>query len=168
MQSFSLVSQGLALFWSGHFDITKGYNLYNHLDAIAYGLELPNLQVVSSREAAELLDRDPDILKRAMAHSWYGKAAYLANKSELAASEFSKASMLFTAAPHTTATVRDRLDAEVWLAKAEVRHGDLDRAASRLALIEPTLYNAPSLDPEIGYFSSLAEIAIESDRLARD
>jgi CHAT domain-containing protein/tetratricopeptide (TPR) repeat protein len=160
-ESFSLATRGLALFWSGQFDITKGYNLYNHLDAIADGLDLPNLQVALCREASVLLDRDPDVLKRAMAHRWYGKAAYLANDAELAESEFSKATALFTSAPQTTATSRDRLDAEVWQAKAEVRRGDLDQAASRLAQIEPALYTAPSLDPEIGYFSSMAEISMQ-------
>lgn len=159
-ESFSLATQGLALFWSGQFDITKGYNLYNHLDAIADGLDLPNFQVALCREASVLLDRDQDVLKRAMAHRWYGKAAYLANNAGLAESEFSKATALFASAPQTTATSRDRLDAEVWQAKAEVRRGDLDQAASRLALIEPALYTAPSLDPEIGYFSSMAEISM--------
>ena len=158
--SFSLATQGLSLFWSGQFDITKGYNLYNHLDAIADGLDLPHFQVALCREASVLLDRDPDVLKRAMAHRWYGKAAYLANDARLAESEFSKATALFASAPPTAATSRDRLDAEVWQAKAEVRRGDLDQAASRLASIEPALYTAPSLDPEIGYFSSMAEISM--------
>ena len=159
-KSFSLACKGLATFWHGHIDVTKGYNLYTDLDAAASGLDQPNLQVALWREATALLDRDLDTLKRAMAHRWYGKAAYLANRPSLAESEFSKANALFAVSPQTAATTRDRLDAEVWQAKAEVLQGDLEQAANRLEQIEPSLYNAPSFDPEIGYYSAAAEIAM--------
>ena len=159
-QSFSLAVEGLALFWSRHIDLTKGYNLYTDLDAAAGDLAEHNLQVTLWREATALLDHDPDTVKRAMAHRWYGMAAYMASNPRLAASEFTKANLLFAASPQTPATVRDHLDAEVWQAKAEVLQGDLELAANRLREIEPSLYNAPSFDPEIGYYSAAAEIAM--------
>jgi CHAT domain-containing protein/tetratricopeptide (TPR) repeat protein len=159
-KSFSLAVEGLALFWSRHIDLTKGYNLYTDLDAAAGDLAEHNLQVTLWREATALLDHDPDTVKRAMAHRWYGMAAYLASNPKLAASEFTKANVLFAASPQTPATIRDHLDAEVWQAKAEVLQGDLEQAASRLQQIEPSLYNAPSFDPEIGYYSAAAEIAM--------
>lgn len=168
-KSFSLAAKGLAIFWIGHVDLTKGYNLYTDLDAAASGLNEPNFQVALWREATALLDRDADILKQAMAHRWYGKAAYLAGRPGLADSEFSKADKLFAASPQTAATTRDRLDAEVWQAKAEVLQGDFERAANRLQRIEPSLYNAPSFDPEIGYYSAAAEIGIRrADPAATD
>jgi CHAT domain-containing protein len=159
-KSFSLAVSGLAIFWPGHVDLTKGYNLYTDLDAAASELNQPNLQVALWREATALLDRDPDILKRAMAHRWYGMAAYLASMPSTAESEFAMADALFAGSPQTAATTRDRLDAEVWQAKAEVLRGDLQQATKRLELIEPILYKAPSFDPEIGYYSAAAEIAM--------
>jgi CHAT domain-containing protein/tetratricopeptide (TPR) repeat protein len=167
--AFWLASEGLRLFWSGDADLMKGYNLYYDLDASAEVLNLPNLQVVIWRQATALIDRHPDVLLRAMAHRWYGKAAYLANMPALAATEFSKASALFAISPQTTATTRDHMDAEVWLAYAEIRKGDIERAAARLQAIRPTLDNAPSFDPEIGFYSAQADIAMQrSDSVASE
>jgi CHAT domain-containing protein/tetratricopeptide (TPR) repeat protein len=161
--SFYLASKGLELFWTGNLDVMKGYNLYTDLDAAADGLRLPNFQVAIWREATALIDRHPNVLLRAMAHRWYGNAAYLASTPALAASEFSKASSLFAASPNTTATTRDRMDAEVWLARSEIRQGDVEQAAVRLESIEPTLNSAPSFDPEIGFYSAQADIGLYRD-----
>ncbi|MGB8012437.1 MAG: CHAT domain-containing protein [Terriglobales bacterium] len=158
--AFSDASEGLKRFWSGQVDIMKGYNFYYDLDAAADQIHLPNLQVILWREATTLIDRHPDILLRAMAHRWYGSAAYVANMPGLAAAEFSKASALFAASPQTPATTRDHMDAEVWLAQVEIRQGDVERAAARLQAVKPILDSAPSFDPEIGYYSALADVAL--------
>jgi CHAT domain-containing protein/tetratricopeptide (TPR) repeat protein len=157
---FSLVSKGLALFWSGRVDLMKGYNLYYDLDTAADNLHLQDFQVVLWREATALIDRHPDVLLRAMAHRWYGNAAYVANMTGLASAEFSKASELFAASPQTVATTRDHMDAEVWLANIEIRQGDVEQAATRLQRVKSILDGAPSFDPEIGYYSAQAEIAM--------
>jgi CHAT domain-containing protein/tetratricopeptide (TPR) repeat protein len=157
---FSLVSKGLALFWSGQVDLMKGYNLYYDLDTAADNLHLPDFQVVLWREATALIDRHPDVLLRAMAHRWYGNAAYLANKTGLASAEFSKASALFASSPQTAATTRDHMDAEVWLANIEIRQGDVEQATTRLQRVKSILDSAPSFDPEVGYYSAQAEIAM--------
>jgi CHAT domain-containing protein/tetratricopeptide (TPR) repeat protein len=159
--SFSLASKGLALFWSSRVDLMKGYNLYTDLDAAADGLRLPNLQVSLWREATGLIDQDPNVLLRAMAHRWYGNAAYLADAPQLAALEFSNASALFAASPQTAATTRDRMDAEVWLAQIEIRQGDVEQATARLRGIQSTLASTPSFEPEIGFYSAQADISMQ-------
>ncbi len=53
-EDFSLASRGLSLFWSGHVDVMKGYNLYYDLDAAADGLRLTKLQVVLWRVNSSL------------------------------------------------------------------------------------------------------------------
>ena len=158
--AFSNVAKGLALFWSGRVDLMKGYNLYYDLDSAADGLRLPNFQVIVWREACALIDRHPDVLLRAMAHRWYGSAAYVADQSTLAAIEFSKASALFAASPKTAATARDHMDAEVWLAQTEIRRGDLNQAAARLQSIKADIDAAPSFDPEIVFYTAQADIAM--------
>jgi CHAT domain-containing protein len=158
--AFSLASRGLKRFWDGQGDLMKGYNLYTDLDAAADGLHLPYLQVAVWHEATALIDQHPDVLLRAMAHRWYGNAAYLAKMPDLAELEFSRASELFAASPKTVATIRDRMDAEIWLAQIEVRQGDIERAAGRLQDIKPTLDSAPSFGPEIGFYSAQAEIGM--------
>jgi len=160
-KGFSLVAEGLARFWSSQIDLMKGYNFYTDLDTAADQLQLANFQVAVWREATTLIDRHPNVLQRAMAHRWYANSAYLANMPDLAASEFSKASQLFAAAPQTTATTRDRMDAEIWLATIETRQGDLRQAAARLEAVQPILAATPGFDPEIGYYSALSDVEMK-------
>ena len=156
--AFSLASEGLRLFWSSEVDVMKGYNLYTDLDTAADDLHLSHLQVALWQQATDVIDHHPDILQRAMAHRWYGNAAYLADMPRLAADEFAKASGLFAAAPQTTATSRDHMDAEIWLAHIESRQGDVERAADRLRHIQPVLDSAPSFAPEIAFYSTQVDI----------
>jgi CHAT domain-containing protein/tetratricopeptide (TPR) repeat protein len=167
--AFANVAKGLTLFWSARIDLMKGYNLYYDLDSAADGLRLPNFQVIVWREACALIDRHQDVLLRAMAHRWYGSAAYVADQPMLAAAEFSKASALFTASPKTAATARDHMDAEVWLAQTEIRQGDLDQAAARLQSIKPEIDRTPSFDPEIVFYTAQADIAMRhSDSISAE
>ena len=159
---FEFASKGLALFWSHPADVMKGYNLYFDLDAAADALHLRDLQVALWQEAIVLIDQHPDVLQRAMAHSWSGKAALSASMPRLAAAEFAAASTLFAASPRTTATARDLMDAEVWLANAELQQGNVEGAEKRLASLKPSLDAAPSFDPEIGYYSAEADIALKT------
>jgi CHAT domain-containing protein/tetratricopeptide (TPR) repeat protein len=167
--AFSLACKGLSLFWNGQADLMKGYNLYTDLDAAADDERLANLQVVLSREATALIDHHPDVLLRAMAHRWYANAAYLADMPGLAASEFGKASALFSASPQTAATTRDHMNAEIWLAQIEIRQSDLKRSAERLQAIKPTLDSAPNFGNEIGFYAAQAEIGMrQADNAATE
>lgn len=159
-QGFALACQGLKAFWSSKVDLMKGYNFYTDMDTAADGLRLPHLQVAIWKEATDLIDLHPDVLQRAMAHRWYANAAYLADVPNLALTEFSKASSLFAAAPQTAATIRDRIDAEIWLAQLETRHGDLEQASNRLQEVQPLLATAPNFVTEIRFHDTLAEIGM--------
>ena len=168
--ALSLSAEGLQRFWSGQGDLMNGYNLYANLDPAAEDLQLTNLQVMLWQQATELIDHHPDILLRAMAHLWYGKAAYRANLPDVAAAQFRQAGTLIKASETSTAykeqchdteaTTRDLMDAEVWLANAEIQKNDLRAAAATLREIKPDLAKAPSFDPEIGYYSAQADIAM--------
>ena len=155
---FSLASKGLDLFWSSQIGLMKGYNLYTDLDTAADVLRLPYLQVDLWNEATSLIDMHPDVVQKAMAHRWYGNAAYLANMPDLAKLEFSKASSLFSSAPPTEATIRDRLDADIWLAGLAIRTNDLPRAAILLNNIQENLQNAPGFAEQIGFYTVSAEL----------
>jgi len=156
--AFSLAIEGLGIFWSNQVDIMKGYNLYTDLDTAADDLKLSNLQVALWQQATALIDQHPDVLQRAMAHRWYGNSAYLAEMPQLAAAEFTKASALFASAPRTSATTRDYIDAEIWLAHIETRQGDLEQASARLEQIQPIVDAIPSFSAEIAFYSTEADI----------
>jgi len=159
-KAFSLASEGLRLFWSAPVQIMEGYNFYTDLDTAADNLRLPNLQVVLWKQATAVIDSSTDILQRAMAHRWYGNSAYLADIPSLAEEEFAKASALFAAAPRTAATTRDRMDAEIWLARIETRRGDVERAVTRLEQARPILDSAPNFVAEVNFYNTQAEINI--------
>jgi CHAT domain-containing protein/tetratricopeptide (TPR) repeat protein len=167
-QGFSLAVQGLGLFWSNHVEAMKGYNFYSHLDAMANQIGLSHFQVPVCLEGTVLLDTGSNLLRRAMAHSFAGKAAYLAHNPKVAVSEFSRARELFSEAPQTPATRRDRLDAEVWLANAEISRGDLRRATDLLEAIKPVLFDAPGLDPEIEYYIAEANLVMRKEAAVSD
>jgi CHAT domain-containing protein/tetratricopeptide (TPR) repeat protein len=165
-RGFLFATEGLKVFWSRPIESTKGYNFYTDLDTAADNLRLPNLQVALWRQATTVIDADPDVLQRAMAHRWYGNSAYLANMTGLAADEFAKASALFAAAPQTAATIRRRMDAEIWLARIEARQGDLEKASIRLQQVQPILEEAPSFETEIGFYSTEAEVCLRRSDFA--
>jgi len=166
---FALALEGLRLFWAGHTERMKGYNLYTDLDTAADSLDLPYFQVAIWDEATELIDSHPDVVQRAMAHRWYANAAYVADMPSLARLEFSKASALFAAAPQTVATVRDHMDAEIWLAELEVRVGDVGNAEARLQAIAPNLANAPNFTGELRYYDALTKLGMRhGDRNATE
>jgi CHAT domain-containing protein/tetratricopeptide (TPR) repeat protein len=159
-KAFQVADRGLRLFWAGHADLMKGYNLYFNLESAAEELRLPSLQVALLHEATGLIDAHPNPLIRAMAHTWYGKAAYLANLPQVASTQFAQATDLLKLSPQTVATQKDEMDAEIYLANAEIRQGDVEQAAKRLNTIKPILEKGPSFDPLIGFYSAQADIAL--------
>jgi CHAT domain-containing protein len=158
---FSLASKGLGIFWSNPVDLMKGYNLYTDLDTAADTLRQTHLQVAIWQQATDLIDLHPDLVQRAMAHRWLANSAYLAKMPSLATEEFSKASALFAAAPPTEATLRGKIDADVWLAELEVRQGDLNLASEALQKIQQSLGEAPGFAAQIGFYSAMAELNLQ-------
>ncbi len=159
---FSVASSGLDVFWSTDVDLMKGYNLYTDIDTAADILRLPYLQVALWEEATTLIDLHPDLVQRAMAHRWFGNSAYLASMVNLAAVEFAKAGALFAAAPPTEATMRGQIDADIWLAGLETRQGEVNRADTRLQRVQRNLERAPSFGPQIGFYTTQAELRLRS------
>lgn len=162
-QGFSLASKGLNVFWSTKIDLMKGYNLYTDLDTGADLMRLPRLQVALWHQAVELIDLHPDLLQRAMAHRWFANSAYLANIPQLASVEFAKASSLFAEASPTEATVRGQMDADVWLAGLKARQGELTSALDLLRQVKSNLDRVPSFGPEIGYYTTLADVKLRTN-----
>lgn len=158
-KSFALASRGLDRFWSDSSDAMKGYNLYTDIDTAADVLRLPYLQVCLWQQATALADLHPDIVQRAMAHRWYGNSAYLADMPEIATREFGTASRLFDSAPRTEATARGEMDADIWLAGLELRHGDLQQAETLLEKVKFNLNQFPAFAPAIGFYNAEAEVA---------
>lgn len=160
-QCFSLASQGLEAFWSSEVDLMKGYNLYTDLIVAANVLRMPYFQVVVLSQATALIDLHPDVLQRAVAHQWFGNSAYLAGMSGVAKREFAAAASLFALAPQTEATLRGRLDAEIWLAGFEVRQGELKEGAARLQKIQESRGQLSGFGPGIRFYTTQADLGLQ-------
>lgn len=163
--AFQLASGGLKTFWfgdgelkTGEGDLMKGYNFYTDLDAASHVLGLSNLQVIISMEATSLIDHHTDVVLRAMAHRWYGNAAYEANMPSLAADEYARASALFAKGPDPTAVNRDRLDADILLAEIQIQQSDLEQAALTLQSVKANLGEKPSFNPEILFYNAQVDL----------
>lgn len=165
---FALASRGLDIFWSSQIGAMKGYNLYTDIDTAADVLHLPFLQVALWRQATSVIETNPDVVQQAMAHRWYANSAYLANLPDLAAQEFAKASVLFRSAPATPATARGQLEADIWLAKLEVRQGDLDNAAASLDRVEDNLERSPSFPSEIDFYTTKADLSVRRGNIGEE
>ncbi len=153
-----LAEEGLATFWNSQVDLMQGYNLYSSLDTAAETMQLRHFQLAVWRDATALIDMHPDILLRAMAHSWYCKAAYSAHDEVTARRELDAASALFASAPKSQSTVRDWVDAEIWLARQEAQEGDYERASARLKQVWPDLKRENGYEPQMNYYSTLARV----------
>jgi CHAT domain-containing protein/cytochrome c-type biogenesis protein CcmH/NrfG len=152
--------EGLAQYWSGIYEPMQGYNLYTDLDTAADLMRRPHLQVAIWRQALTLIDSNEDLLLRAMAHSWMANSAYSADLPKLAEEEYREADRLFAAAPQTHASLNDRMEAEIWLARLMARRGDFDLAITLLSKIQ---LQVPVLSNDyvaINYYSALGEVRL--------
>ncbi len=101
-----------------------------------------------------------------MSHSFAGKAAYLAGDQAVAVLEFSKARDTFLRAPQTPATAQDRVEAEAWIANAEISGGDLRKASSLLESIKPSLSGSAGQDAQIEYYIAKANLGVRDSATA--
>ncbi len=134
---------GLSIESSAHSALMQIYNLYFALHKVAESKSEPYLDVVIWREAAAIGDLTPDVLLRAAAHAYLGKAAAdTANMADLALAELSTASKEFASAPQTKATLIARAEAETRLADVELRKGKVSAAILRLGAVEQQVLNS--------------------------
>ena len=158
-------SAGLGEFWSGTHNPMVGYNLYTDLDTVADMSGQRYLQVAIWKQALPLIDSDPDLLLRAMAHRWMAGAAYSAGIAELAKKEFAEASRLFASAPETDGTRNDRAEAEIWLARLEIQGGQGERAAARLKNVEDSLSSTANNFVAIRFYEAECELELSLNNL---
>ncbi len=156
---------GLAKFWAGNYAPMQGYNLYTNLDTAADMLQQRHLQVAIWQQAIDLIDSESDVLLRAMAHSWMAQAYYTAGLPRAAEREYGQASRLFAAAPQTEATLNDRIQAEVWLARLLSKRGESKDALARLTRLKPYLSAMSNNYVAINFYSSLGEVQLDNHLL---
>ena len=137
--------------------LMQRYNLYFVLHKVAESSKQPYLDVTVWREAVAIGERTRDILLKAAAHSYLGRAAAAANMPDLALSELSIASREFASAPQSQATVTARAEADTREAEVDVGRGNEKAALNRLAVIEPDVTKANDNLLAFLYYRTLGE-----------
>jgi CHAT domain-containing protein len=140
----------------------QAYNLYFSLHQVAESKSQPNLDVAIWREAVAISDSTFDILLRAAAHSYLGKAATAAKMPELALHELSAASKEFASAPPNQASRVARAEAETRLAGVELLTGNGRGALARLMAIQPEVQGASDNLLALLFYRTLGEIKFQS------
>jgi CHAT domain-containing protein/tetratricopeptide (TPR) repeat protein len=161
--AWAIASAGLSRYWSGRYKRMAGYGLYTNLDSVADSLRQPHLQLCIWRQADELIQSDPALLLRAMAHRWTGYAAFSAGMSDLAEKEFAEASRLLEAAPPSDAVRADYADAEIWLARLEGMRGNTREARARLERVGPFVRLEAANYAALHYYVTLGDLEIPAD-----
>jgi len=134
--SWAEAKTGLTQYWSDEAAPMQAYNLYFALHEVAEWNRQPYLDVAIWTQAVATIDSTPDVLLRASAHSYLGKAAIAAEKPDLARNELSVASHVFSTAPESQATRVAHAEAESRLAGVELLQGEAVRAVSRLSKVQ--------------------------------
>lgn len=161
-----LVRTGLEGYWSAHFPVMRGYNLYTNEAEAAEAADQTNLQLAIWREAADTIDSDQDLLLRAVAHSKLANAASAAHRPEIAAVQYAKAAGLYALAPQTGATRGARLYNEIMTAQAEAHEGKFDAAVARLTRAQIEVRQSTDSVLAQVFYSTLGAVQLRSHHAA--
>lgn len=156
-----LVNTGLRLYWESQLPALRAFGLYTGVSSAAESADQPHLQVAVLREAAALIETDPDLLQRAMTHEALAHAATQARQFEIAERNYAEASRLFALAPRTGASRSDVLEIEIQTAQLETREKHFEEAISRLESIQAEIRSLSNTYLGRMFYSTLGELKLK-------
>lgn len=162
--AWKLASTGLERYWSGHFSVMRGYNLYHDLGSEDDGGRQPNLRVAIWREAVALIGSDEDLLLQAWAHSYLAQAATAVHQPQFAEQQYSEAARLFAHAPQSEASRSYSIETEIRIARLEAGLGRFDAAIVRLTSIQDQLRPLSNNYLVQMFYSTLGEVQLRMQR----
>ena len=161
-----LVCSGLDRYWSGQFPPLRGYNLYTELANLAEAPARPHLQMESRREAADLIEADANLLRRAWAHNYIANAATVVRQPEIAEQQYAEAARLFALAPRTEASRNYALETEIRTARAEAGLNHFDAAMVRLTSVQDQIRPLSNNYLLQLFYSTLGEVQLRNRNAA--
>jgi CHAT domain-containing protein/cytochrome c-type biogenesis protein CcmH/NrfG len=155
---------GLVRAWDSANSPMRTYSFDTELDLLADRTGRTRFDEVVLREALQTLGTDPDILMRAMANHRLAQVALAADDPETAGRYFQKAVELFSAAAPTDVTANHRTEAEIGLARVEIRQKQFPAAADRLRQLRPEIDRLSNRYLQIDFFQTLGEAYLRLNR----
>jgi len=157
------VLEGLDIFWSGNYPELRGYSLYDPQISAAEFASQPNLQVAAWKQAIALIDSDPDVLQRGMAHFYLAQAAMDAHLLSTFDREYKEYNRLLALAPKGLAEKSDRSEVELITAKLEARRGDVGKAQERLIALLPVIQESGNTYRASDFYATLGELDLQTN-----
>jgi tetratricopeptide (TPR) repeat protein len=159
---WTMVLESLNAFWAGNYPALRGYNLYTLLSEVASPPAFPHLRVAAWSQGISLIDSDPDLLQRGLAHFYLAQAAMDAHLVPLFDSEYREYNRLLDRAPTGEAEKADRAEAQLQMAKMEVRLGHLDQAHDQLTgWLWDTIQDSGDTYRAADFYATLGELELE-------
>jgi tetratricopeptide (TPR) repeat protein len=155
--AWARTQKALLRYWAGVYPAMRGYNLYYDRYEFASSTRQPHLQMAILRDAVALTESFDDSLLRAMAHVHMANAAVELAEMEVAETEYTQATRLFSASPQIESTQIARLEAETRIAGVEIYQGKTQLAIDRLRQKAPEITQHPTNYLSILYYSTLGE-----------
>ena len=155
--AWARTQKALLRYWPGMYPAMRGYNLYYDRYEFASSTRQPHLQMAILRDAVALTESFDDSLLRAMAHVHMANAAVELAEMEVAETEYTQATRLFSASPQIESTQIARLEAETRIAGVEIYQGKTQLAIDRLRQKAPEITQHPTNYLSILYYSTLGE-----------
>jgi len=160
----ALLYVGLERYWSGNFPALRGYGFYVGLADAAAAASRPCLQAAVWREGVPMLDGDPDLLQRAMAHNEFASAAIGAGLRQTAEREYAAASRFFAAAPRNRRSEVDAIEVEIMSARLEARMDRLDDGIARMTGVQDRVHRLSEKFLSQMFYSTMGEMQLRRHR----
>jgi len=165
VSSWNQAQRALRLYWSATVPAMQAYNLYFDLHEVADWIREPHLDVAVWRQEIATIDTTPDVLLRATAHSYLGKAALNADMPAVAQIELQKAADIFAVAPQSQPTRIARIEALTRIAKTEVLQGQIVPALDRLSVLRSAVSNLSDNLLALIFYEALGEAELRRGSL---
>lgn len=133
---------GLTIYWNGAYRPVRAFNILVNLSQAAESSRLLKAAYLLRKEAVSILDEDPNLRQRALAHSTLASSAQLAGDWRASNAEYSTAEALFQQAGDPASAHEYRAEAILARAKALTENGDAGEAIdilNRLRREQPRL-----------------------------
>ena len=161
--AWAAVREGLDRYWNGNLSSVRAYSFYTLLRLMAQRLGHWNVQFAAAYEALELSASNPNRIVEAAERSRLADAAlHLADK-KVAEEQFSRAAVLFAAAPQTASVRWRELETRIGLAKAQSLNRSRAQGAFATLLADlPEVKSLSNRYVESEYYTTLGELKINS------
>lgn len=159
---WTMVLESLNAFWAGNYPALRGYNLYTLLSEVAGPPAFPHLRIAAWSQGISLIDSDPDLLQRGLAHFYLAQAAMDAHLLPLFDREYQKYKWLMDSAPTGEAEKADRAEAQLQMAKMEARLGHLHQAHDELTgWLRESIEGSGNTYRTADFYATLGELELE-------